>query len=394
MTPARFAVRSLAWAAAPWLLAGCTMGPNFQRPAPWWSPARFTAPAAPAVASQTVATPIDPHWWTLLGDPLLTSLEGRLDAGNLDLRVATLRLAEARAQLGVSRAALYPGVNGNASYLRQEASRKGVLALATAGTPGTGANGTGGRGATPNTSLFKPYDLYQAGFDASWEVDLWGRVARSVESARAQVSASADSRRDTMVTASAELARDYVDLRGAQRKLDITRQNLDIAKQNLQLTQARAAGGITTDLDVANAAAEMQTVAAQIPLLEARAASLMNAIAFLLGAPPHALEGELATARAVPPVPPLVPVGVPSDLLRRRPDIRRAEAQLHAATADIGVAVADFYPRFVLAGSGSLQSVQFHSLGDWAATAFSFGPSVSLPIFEGGRLTRTLELRK
>jgi NodT family efflux transporter outer membrane factor (OMF) lipoprotein len=201
-------------------------------------------------------------------------------------------------------------------------------------------------------------------------------------------------RRDLLVSTSAELARSYVALRGVQRKLAITRQNLDIARQNHALTRQREAGGLTTDLDVANAAAQVATIEAQIPALEEQQSRLGNAIALLLGEAPGARLAALAAPRAVPPVPPRVPVGVPGELARRRPDIRAAEAQLHAATAAIGAAKADFFPRVTLSGSGAIQGLQFRNLGEWASHTYAFGPSISLPIFEGGRLRRTLELRE
>jgi len=200
--------------------------------------------------------------------------------------------------------------------------------------------------------------------------------------------------RDTLVTASAELARDYVSLRGTQLQLQITRDNLEINRQSLRLTQERASGGVTTDLDVAQAAAQVESVASLIPDLEASEAQFINAISLLVGKEPRALEVELAAPRPIPPVPPRVPVGLPSELARRRPDVRQAEAQLHAATADVGVAVADFYPRFTIGASGAMQGLKIHNLWQADAASYSFGPSVSLPIFQGGRLTRTLELRE
>jgi NodT family efflux transporter outer membrane factor (OMF) lipoprotein len=382
------------------LLAGCTVGPNFEHPAAWWSPASWwqAAPAPAPPPSVPVAEPFDPHWWTILNDPLLADLEDRLAGANLDVRVADIRLAEARAQLGVAAAAELPTVNVNGSATRAQQSRKGTLALPAAApatpNPATLSNGLGGTRGVSTGSLYKPYDLYQYGFDASWELDLWGRVSRVVESAGAQVLASEETQRDTLVTAGAELARDYVQLRGAQRKLEITRENLDTARQSLQLTQERAAGGVTTDLDVATAAAQVEATAALLPSQEQAEAELVNAISFLLGEPPRAAEVELAAPRAIPPVPPRVPVGLPSELARRRPDIRRAEAQLHAATADVGVAVGDFYPRFTLSVSGAEQGLQLRNLWDPAAATYAFGPAVTLPIFEGGQLTRTLELRQ
>jgi NodT family efflux transporter outer membrane factor (OMF) lipoprotein len=400
--PRVFIKRSATAITACVLLAGCTVGPNFEHPTAWWQPSSWGAPA-PATrsnASEPVSEQIDPQWWNLFGDAQLTALESRLVDSNLDLRVAGLRLAEARAQLGVAQSEEYPTVNGNASYLRQRQSKFGVLSLLPGG--GTSANGLGGVGSIPtsaattssNNAILQPYGLYQAGFDASWEVDLWGRVRRNVESVAAQGEATQEAARDTLVTASAELARDYVQLRGVQLKLQYTRENLESAQQSLALTQQRAVGGISTDLDVANAAAQVSNTQAQIPTLEQQRAELMNAIALLLGQEPRAMEAELAAPKAIPPVPPRVPVGLPSELARRRPDIRRAEALLHSATADVGVAVGSFYPSVTLSGSASLQAVQLHNLANWASGAYAFGPSVTLPIFEAGQLKRTLELRK
>jgi NodT family efflux transporter outer membrane factor (OMF) lipoprotein len=389
-------------------LAGCTVGPNYQRPTPWWSPASWiglhprTDPNGPG--SVAVADPVDPQWWKLLGDPKLTALEARLIDSNLDIRIAAIRLAEARAQLGVAQSAELPTVNANASYERQRQSANGVISLLSGGGA-TADNGLGGQGGLPSqaatsssggssSALLKPFDLYQTGFDASWEIDLWGRVRRNVESVAAQGQATQEAGRDTMVTASAELARDYVELRGTQLKLQYTKDNLVSAQQSLSLTRQRALGGVSTDLDVATAAAQVSTNEAQIPPLEQQETVMMNAVALLLGQEPRALEADLGTVEAIPPVPPEVPVGLPSDLARRRPDIRRAEALLHSATADTGVAVADFYPRVTLSGSATLQALQLHTLANWASGAYAFGPSVTLPIFQGGELTRTLQLRK
>jgi NodT family efflux transporter outer membrane factor (OMF) lipoprotein len=382
---------ALARIAACLLLTGCTVGPNFERPTAWWQPSSWghATPAEHAAPSQPVAEAIDPQWWKLLGDPLLTALETRLDRGNFDLRIATIRLAEARATYGVAESALYPTLGGSALYERQQVSKLGELSLAQ--PPGGAAAGAGG---APNTGIFHPFDLYQPGFDASWELDLWGGVRRRMESSLAQVQASEEQQRDTLVTESAELARDYVQLRGAQRKLDITRENLASQQQTLKLTREQTAAGLTSELDVANADAEVENTAAQIPPQEQNVAELINAISLLLGQPPRALQAELSIPGAVPPVPPRVPVGLPSELARRRPDIRRAEALLHSTTADIGVATADFYPTITLSGSAALQTLQLSKLAGWQGLTYAFGPTLSLPIFQGGRLIRTLELRR
>jgi NodT family efflux transporter outer membrane factor (OMF) lipoprotein len=208
------------------------------------------------------------------------------------------------------------------------------------------------------------------------------------------VVASNEARRDTLLSSLAEVARDYIQLRGTQLLLQIARDNVKIAQQNLDLTQQRAAGGVTTDLDVANAAAQLRTTAAEIPRLEQQESELINAISLLLGLPPNALQKELIEAKPVPPVPPRVPVGLPSELARRRPDIRQAEAQLHGATADIGVAVADFYPSVKLSGSVGLQAIQPWKMFNIDARQYGVGPGVTIPIFEGGQLKATLQLRK
>jgi len=378
------------------LLAGCTVGPDFQRPS-LWSPASWFAarpkPDTASAASQPVPEKVDPNWWTLFHDPELTTLENRVVAANLDVRLATIRLAESRAQGRIARADQFPSVDGNASYSREELSHRGVISLFGNGTGGS-QNGIPSSATGSPPPRIPPFNLWQYGFDASWELDLWGRVRRSVEEADASVDASAEARRSAVLSVVAELARDYMQLRGIQAEIDITERNLRTAQETLDLTRSRYRGGVTTELDVANAATQVATTAAQLPQQRQREEETINALSFLLGEAPGALRAELETPQAVPPVPPRVPIGVPSELARRRPDIREAEAQLHAATADVGVAVADFYPQVSLTGSLGLQALHFQDLANWDARQYALGPSITLPIFQGGRLRATLELRK
>jgi NodT family efflux transporter outer membrane factor (OMF) lipoprotein len=369
------------------LLGACaSVGPNYQRPAAPWSPISWLtghpapkpAPKQPPPSLPTEA-PVDPAWWALFHDDELTALAGRVAAANLDVQVA----------------GLLPTAEATAAASRQQLSKQGVLSLAGSGTATVPSPNAGGAAVAQNIGIFQPFNLFQTGFDASWEIDFWGHARRQIESAEASAIAAREAQRDVLLRALAELARDYVQLRGVQRDIEITGRNLESAEKSWKLTQERAAGGLTTDLDVANAAALVASISAELPTLEANRDDLIDAIALLLGEPPQSLTGELAAAKPIPPVPPRVPVGLPSDLARRRPDIREAEANLHAATADVGVAVADFYPRVTLTGSVALQATQLHELGNWgSANTWSFGPSLSLPIFEGGRLRRTLELRK
>jgi NodT family efflux transporter outer membrane factor (OMF) lipoprotein len=192
----------------------------------------------------------------------------------------------------------------------------------------------------------------------------------------------------------AELARDYIELRDTQSLLRIAKQNLDIARNTAKLTQVRAHEGVTTDLDVANASAQVESIESLIPTLESRSETTMNAMGVLLAEEPGALRQTLGEPHDVPGLPAQVPIGFPSELVQRRPDIRRAEAQLHAATASIGMAKADFYPRISLNGSAGFQTLQLSSLANWASGQFVVGPSITMPIFEGGRLKGTLHLRE
>jgi NodT family efflux transporter outer membrane factor (OMF) lipoprotein len=378
-------------------LAGCTVGPDFKRP-DWASPASwFSGPKEAVIPppSIPVADPIDADWWTLFHDPVLTGLERRVAAENLDVKVAGVRLAESRAQIGIARAALFPTLNANTSYVRQQASNNGIFAIipsaaganGASGAPGSSTGGVTGQG-------LQPFDLFQGGFDASWEVDLWGGVQRSVESANASNEAANEAKRSVLLASLAEVARDYIALRGVQTQLQIARDNVGTARQSLSLTQQRAAGGVTTDLDVANASAQLRTTLSQIPTLEQQEAQLINALSLLLGQPPNALRADLVIRAPVPPVPPRVPVGLPSELARRRPDVRQAEAQLHAATADIGVAQANFYPSLNLTGSFGLQSLQFAKIFDANSKQYALGPGLTIPIFQGGQLRSTLQLRQ
>lgn len=375
-------------------LSGCTMGPDFKRP-DWASPSSWLSgpkePVKPA-PSIPVAEPVDADWWKLFKDPILTGLAQRVASENLDVQVAAIRLTESRAQLGIARASELPVFHGNASYTRQQASNHGVFVVipSAAGANGASGNTVGG----VKSRGLQPFDIWQGGFDASWEVDFWGRVQRSVESASASAEAANEAKRSALTSSLAEVARDYIQLRGVQTQLQIARDNVGIARQSLNLSQQRAAGGVTTDLDVANAAAQLRITLSQIPTLQQQEAQAINALSLLLGQPPNALRAELETARPVPPVPPRVPIGLPSELVRRRPDIRQAEAQLHAATAGIGVAEANFYPSLKLTGSMGLQSLQLNHVFDLNAKQYAVGPGLTIPIFEGGQLRASLQLRE
>ncbi len=281
-------------------------------------------------------------------------------------------MQESRAEREMAASAFYPSSDVNASYANERASPNGVLNLlgtTATNTPATIANGSPGFGPAGITSAdtgnasSPAFNLWQYGIDASWEVDIWGRVRRSIEAADAGVELSQDYRRGVLISALAETAGDYVALRGVQAQIAITRENLGVAKHSLALTKLRFANGATTNLDVANATADVAAVGARLPPLQRQESELINALSFMVAAPPRALASSLRPARPLPPIPRKVPVGLPSELAEKRPDIRAAAAQLHAATADIGVAIGDFYPRITLEGSLDIQSLEFSHLG-------------------------------
>ncbi|AET90803.1 RND efflux system, outer membrane lipoprotein, NodT family [Burkholderia sp. YI23] len=399
MNPNDMPLRTLALTLlACFVIAGCTVGPDFVPPKSA-TPDVLERTHNAQAESKPVQAEFDPDWWTLFDDPVLNALQKRLADANLDVAAASARLRQSRAEQRVVGAAGLPTLGGAASYNRERGSENGVLSLlgvtpASSQPQSASGNAPLGVSGMPGSKGSPAYDLYQAGFDASWELDIWGRVWRGVEAAGALSDASYEDRNAILLSARAELARDYIDLRDTQSLLDIARQNLDIARDAVRLTKIRVHEGVTTDLDVANASAQMETIESLIPTLESRRDTTMNAIGVLLGEQPGALRDMLADARDVPALPKQVPVGFPSELARRRPDIRKAEAQLHAATASIGMAKADFYPRISLNGSAGFQSLQLSSLADWASGQFVVGPSITFPIFEGGRLKGTLQLRE
>lgn len=378
-------------------LTGCAVGPDFESP-DTTPPSDLLSKTVTGAHADFTTTPVDADWWKLFNDPVLTSLETRASRQNLDLQAAQARIGQSRAKLRIAGADLFPSIGANASELRERASPDGILKLTgtSSSVSGTAANGADpfGTSSLPGQSGSPPYSVWQYGFDASWELDIWGRVRRIRESAQANALAAALETEAVRVSVTAEVARTYLSLRGVQSTLAIARKNQEIARASLKLATHREEQGVATRYDPASAGAELATVSASIPDLERQRAVLMNALALLLDEAPHALDAELSAEQGIPAPPESLPVGLPSKLAHRRPDILRAEAELHAATAAIGAAKANFYPTVSLTGSFGIQALKFSEAGDWSARQFAFGPVLHLPIFEGGRLTGTLALTK
>ena len=369
------------------MVAGCSVGPDFHGASSPYNPISwFSGRPAGQGVSQPAPEPIDVNWWESFHDPELNSLEERAAAQNLDVLTATVRVAEARDSAGITAAAFFPSVNGNAGA--------DDLKLSNNGASLGGGSSSGGSGGSSSSGGIDPVSIYQYGFDATWTLDVWGKVRRQVEAGNAEIEASEVDRRGVLIQQIAEVARDYVQLRNAQSLLQIAEDNVHTARKLLNLTQQRATAGLTDELDVAQEQAQLTTTESTVPQAQQQVASYINALSLLLGEPPRALQSELQTAEPVPPTPAAIPIGLPSELLRRRPDIVEAEANLHTATANIGVAIANFFPTFDLLGFFDIQSSQTQDLFTLASRTYLLGGSISVPIFQGGKLVDTLHLRK
>jgi NodT family efflux transporter outer membrane factor (OMF) lipoprotein len=357
-------------------LNSCTVGPDFQSPELKDEPRRSALNAA-SVPSRTVEGAVDIAWWRSFRDLQLSSLVERLVAQNLDLETAAERVIQSIAQRRVAVSQGLPNIEGQSSSTYNRASANGTISLFV---PAPGAP--------------LDYGLFRDGLTSSWQLDLFGRVRRAVEAADAAALAAVENRHGVALAAVAELAQSYMLLRGTQSRLEIAKRNLRLAEENVELVNKRFGDGVATTLDLAQARAQQATIAATLPPLRTQEAELINVIGLLLGYAPRALEAELRRARMVPRVPRRVPVGLPGSLVRRRPDVREAEARLHEATAQTGVAVANFYPDVTLNGAVGVESLHLSNLFSPLSTTFAVGPAVSIPIFEGGRLRGTLELRE
>ena len=366
------------------LVGACTMGPNFTRPETTPLTA-FPAAAAssPDVASKAVARAYDGRqWWSVFKDPVLDRLVDEAQRQNLDLQTAALRIEEARAQRGTAVAQGRPSVSGMGVGGRQRSSENGFTS-ALGGGASASSDPAAAAAAKPS-----PYsDLFQVGFDATWELDLWGKARRGVEAADANIVSAEQARGNARISLTAEVARTYLALRGAQRQRVIVMADIADQRQLLALTESRTRNGFAAKADSVQQQAQLSSSESQLPPIDQNIAQGMNRLALLLALPPGALADRLGPVpQADVALPPEVPVGLPGDLLRRRPDILKSEADLHAATAKIGQAKAQLFPSITLGGVGGLQSIHADSLTDWASRFWIGGAQISIPIFEGGKL--------
>ncbi|WP_339899564.1 efflux transporter outer membrane subunit [Paraglaciecola polaris] len=354
------------------LLTGCTVGPNFTSPSATATQIDLAARDDYSHQYPVSNADISSQWWTLFNDPILSNLEARARLANLDLKIMASRVEQSRANLGITSSNYLPKVSTSGSYTREDISDNSKFAA-------LGAKSSGN-------------DYWQAGFDASWEIDLWGHIKRTVEGAQAEFEVTVLAREAYQITLAAEVARNYLQFRGIQAQLRITEQNKQIAEHKLTLVKSTTENGLTSKFETSMASAQLAAVTAQIPKLVERRNTQMNKLALLLGENPRALDEELINDVPLPSLPKTIPVGIPAQLAHKRPDVLKAEAQLHQATAAIGVAQSNFYPRITLVGRSGFEAFQSSDLASWDSSFFSVGPAVYLPIFQGGELKQRLKL--
>ena len=372
-------------------LAGCTsLKPRppdpLPPPAASWSERHGGSETLAADEGAAAALPADR--WAVFGDPVLQRLQARAETANLDAQAAALRVLQARVQEQTVKAQRGPQLSATASAARQRQSENGAASRLV--------NAIGGANAEPLRKLLSaPFTLYDAGFDASWEPDLWGRVARSVDAARADTAGQAAALRLMQLTVRAEVARAYFQLRAAQRQAQLVQAEVTAAEDTTGLLDAQQRNGLTDESALLRQRAQVDLLQGALPALRAQEAQASNQLTLLCGAEPGSLAAELSadTASATDPPLPDLRLGLPADLTRHRPDIAAAEARLQGVTANLGIAMADLYPRIVLGANFGYESVGGGTFGDWGSRQWNVGASLNLPIWDQGRRRSTISLR-
>jgi outer membrane protein, multidrug efflux system len=427
---------TILFAATAAFLAGCAVGPSYHKPATA-VPDRFGEldtggqPHEPGAVSAAAPDPETlSRWWTLFHDPELQSLVARALRNNRDLKAAVSRVREARAEREIVAGGLLPEVDATAGYNRSRGSKNVVIPFsalegggadpAAAGSAsnsaavggsrlsprledsGSGSSGTGAPAAGSQSAAIPPggpsspfgegglpgvtTNLYQAGFDAVWELDVFGGVRRAVEAADAEEAATREGEYGVRVTLMAEVATTYLQLRSSQQREEIARRNIDSQRATWKISQDKVDAGLGDAVEAAQELAQLRLDETALPPLVAAEKMSEHALALLLGEEPTALAAELSPPRALTVLPEDIPVGIPSDLLLRRPDIRQAERQVAAASAEIGEATAQLYPQFSLTGSFGIDSSDLKHLPEWSSRYYSIAPGISWPILDWAKL--------
>ena len=364
MIKKHFSIKLLSITAAVLFLGGCAaVGPDYTPPRSD-VPAQWRNLLQKGDASETSDPRSLAEWWKTLNDPVLTNLISQSIAENKDLKLAMSRIRETRAQLGIAETDRFPSADASGSAVSAKSTGKEERS-----------------------------ERYSLGIDAGWEIDLFGRVRRSVEAARADYESVTENYRDVLVSLAAETALNYIDVRTYQKQLAVAEENLKIRKEAYELANYRYKAGLASALDVSSAKYNVEETRASIPVIERNLETAKNRIAVLTGKTPGSVHAQLAQSKALP-VPGLkIAAGIPADILRRRPDIRKAERELAAQTAKIGVSTADLYPRLTLSGSIGLESISLSDLFTSDALSNSIGPRLSWNIFEAGAIRKNIEVQ-
>ncbi|MGD0613974.1 MAG: efflux transporter outer membrane subunit [Verrucomicrobiota bacterium] len=354
------------------VLAGCAVGPDYHRPEAVKSgpvPGAFTDQGSPTNGPQWKAAEPSAQlprgvWWEIFGDAELNRLETLAGADNQDLAASAARFEQARAGVGIARANFFPQLSVQPNLIRQRTSVNAPQLGMAAGASYT-------------------YNTYMVPLDLSWELDLWGRVRRQTESARAGFSAAVEDLESVKLALQAEVAADYFTLRALEAERSLVADTVEAYRRSLELTQNRRKGGIVSDLDVSEAETQLRSTDAELPAIDLQRANLLHALATLCGRP--ATGFQVAGAASITNAVPSLPAGLPSRLLERRPDISAAERRMAASNADVGVARTAFYPEIVFNGMGGFESLNASTVFDWPSRLWAIGPSLNLPLFTGGR---------
>ena len=349
------------------ILTGCaTVGPDYIPVKPD-APENWQAEMNGGLVAGRTAMESPASWWTVFDDAELTSLMEGAVSGNLDLETARSRVREARALRGITQASLFPVVDASATAAKQRTARSG--------------------------NDREEIDIYSVGFDAGWEIDVFGGIRRSIEASQADLEAEKENLYHVLISLMAETALNYVEVRTFQARLDVLKGNIKTLEETYDLNRSRYHAGIIGELALQESLRSLESFRSRIPVLESGLSAAKNRLSVLLGKPPGELHFELSDTKPIPGIPKTVAVGIPADTLRNRPDVRRAERYLAARTARIGVARADLYPRFRLFGSIGLESVDSGDFFDWDSRFWGFGPGVSWRIFDAGAIRRNIEVQ-
>ena len=349
------------------MLTGCAaVGPDYAPIEPD-APERWRAEMAGGLTANQPDKGTLARWWTIFNDPELSRLEERAVSGNLELQTARSRIREARALRGISQARLFPAVDSAAAASK----------IRTSESSGSGTE----------------TELYTAGFDAGWELDIFGGLRRSVEASQADLEASQINLDSVLISLMAEVALNYVDVRTYQAQLTLTRANIKTQEESYKLNRSRNQAGIIDELAVQESLRILESSRSQIPAIETRLSAAKNRLAVLLGRPPGEFAQELTEEKAIPILPATVAIGIPAETLRRRPDIRFVERVLAAQTARVGVATADLYPKFRLTGTIGIESVDSGDFLEWGSRFWRIGPSASWNVFDAGAIRQNIQVQ-